>query len=194
MAGPAAFLALTTLTAASTLVGVPAIGVAHDGTLSSVIIGDHSDNTATSFIAWEALSPTQSDTEVTTTQIRSQAPAARTSQNEVLWVKEQSGLTWDQLGKVFGVSRRAVHLWANGGRVNAANERALRNFAAAVAAAKGETPDATRAALLSPGEDGRSILSAFQRDRVAANGLPWGEPFTAEEKAGAGKEGAATDA
>jgi transcriptional regulator with XRE-family HTH domain len=29
-------------------------------------------------------------------------------------VKRLSGLTWDQLGKILGVSRRTVHNWTNG--------------------------------------------------------------------------------
>src|SRR6266542_2454198 len=32
---------------------------------------------------------------------------------------EASGLTWEQLARLFGVSRRAVHNWANGGRMTA---------------------------------------------------------------------------
>lgn len=33
-----------------------------------------------------------------------------------------SGLTWEQLGHLFGVSRRSVHFWASGKPMNAANE------------------------------------------------------------------------
>ena len=53
---------------------------------------------------------------------------SRSDREEITWVKEHSGLTWDQLGKVFGVSRRAVHMWANGGRLNESNARRLREF------------------------------------------------------------------
>lgn len=38
---------------------------------------------------------------------------------------DYSGLTWEQIAKLFGVSRRAVHLWASGGRLSAANEELL---------------------------------------------------------------------
>ena len=46
------------------------------------------------------------------------ASAVLADADELRWLKAHSGLTWEQLGKAFGVSRRAVHLWANGGRMN----------------------------------------------------------------------------
>ena len=42
--------------------------------------------------------------------------------------REASGLTWDQLARYFGVSRRSVHLWAAGGRMSAANEELLAHL------------------------------------------------------------------
>src|SRR4051794_6916837 len=39
--------------------------------------------------------------------------------------KSRSGLTWEQLGRLFGVSRRAVHGWAAGARMNAAHSEML---------------------------------------------------------------------
>lgn len=36
-----------------------------------------------------------------------------------------SGLTWEQLAELFGVSRRSVHFWASGKPLNAANEQRL---------------------------------------------------------------------
>lgn len=44
----------------------------------------------------------------------------------------ESGLTWDQLARYFGVSRRAVHLWAAGGRMSATNEELLAHLVFAV--------------------------------------------------------------
>ena len=37
-------------------------------------------------------------------------------------LRRLSGLTWDQLGNLFGVSRRAVHFWASGEPMTAAHE------------------------------------------------------------------------
>jgi hypothetical protein len=40
-------------------------------------------------------------------------------------LKSRSGLTWDQLAGVFGVSRRAAHGWASGARLNAQHSETL---------------------------------------------------------------------
>lgn len=40
-------------------------------------------------------------------------------------IRRRSGLTWSQLAKIFNVSRRTVHSWANGAAVRAANSGAV---------------------------------------------------------------------
>ncbi len=40
----------------------------------------------------------------------------------VLELRRLSGLTWQQLAQLLGVSRRSVHLWASGQSLNASNE------------------------------------------------------------------------
>ncbi len=125
------------------------------------------------------------------------APAVgkRSDREEVAWVKDNSGLTWDQLGKVFGVSRRAVHMWANGGRLNESNAQRLREFSAIVqslvAAAPGDgteaTPESVRARLLEIGPLGRSIVGEFRYRRT--KGPSWGAPFEPEYFIDAVREG-----
>lgn len=106
----------------------------------------------------------------------------RSDRDEVAWIKEHSGLTWDQLGKVFGVSRRAVHMWANGGRLNESNARRLREFSAIIRDAELEigqrTPEGVRARLLQVESDGLSIVDRLRRERSA--GPTWGAPFGPE--------------
>lgn len=77
---------------------------------------------------------------------------------EVKWLHEQSGLTWEQLGRIFGVSRRAVHLWANGGRMNATNAQALAQLVALVRELPGRSANERRAALLAPTSEGASTV------------------------------------
>ncbi|GAA1512023.1 hypothetical protein GCM10009690_13790 [Brevibacterium permense] len=48
-----------------------------------------------------------------------------TTADLVKQIKSRGSYTWDQVAKLFGVSRRTVHLWASGGRISAANEEAL---------------------------------------------------------------------
>lgn len=106
----------------------------------------------------------------------------RSDSDEIVWIKENSGLTWDQLGKVFGVSRRAVHMWANGGRLNEANARRLWEFASIIQRLKTETPEATpetiRARLNQVEVDGYSIVGRLRQER--SGGPSWGAPFGPE--------------
>ena len=60
--------------------------------------------------------------------------------SRVRQLKEDSGLTWDQLRRLLGVSRRAVHMWAGGGQINAKNEERLALLEQIVAALGGRTP------------------------------------------------------
>lgn len=111
-----------------------------------------------------------------------------TTDQEVRWLHQQSGLTWDQLGRVFGVSRRAVHMWANGGRLNAGNAEVLAQLASVVRALPTRDPALRRAALLAAGPDGRSVLDAL-RARHAGEQLPINGPgFAPEQLLGARHE------
>jgi hypothetical protein len=95
--------------------------------------------------------------------------------DQVRWLHNASGLTWDQLGKVFGVSRRAVHLWANGGRMNAVNAQTLAELVALVRELPARSPADARAQLLATGPDGRSKLDMLRaRDSADdVSGTPW---------------------
>lgn len=78
--------------------------------------------------------------------------------------REASGLTWDQLARYFGVSRRAVHLWAAGGRMSAANEELLAHLVRAVNAVRVLDPATRRQALLRP-ESGLNIIDTERARR-----------------------------
>lgn len=128
------------------------------------------------------LAPLPVDPSPTRTAIAAEAIAHRTDRDEIVWIKEHSGLTWDQLGKVFGVSRRAVHMWANGGRLNEANAQRLREFASIIERLEAETPGATpetiRARLNQIEADGYSIVGRLRQER--SGGPSWGAPFGPE--------------
>jgi hypothetical protein len=96
----------------------------------------------------------------------------------VKWIKDRSGLTWDQIARAFDVSRRAVHLWASGGRVSAGNAETIQSFAALVRRTNAVTPGETRAALLSVGSDGQSPLDRFRRSQHEASVAISGTPLT----------------
>lgn len=107
--------------------------------------------------------------------------APRTEQDEVAWLKDHSGLTWDQLGKAFGVSRRAVHMWANGGRLNEHNATQVHEFAGLVRAleAQGATsPEVIRSRLLAVDETGSSLIGQWRARH--SSGPSWGMPHGPE--------------
>ena len=47
-------------------------------------------------------------------------------------LRRLSGLTWDQLARLLGVSRRSVHFWASGKPMAQSNEEHLRRLLAVV--------------------------------------------------------------
>ena len=69
-----------------------------------------------------------------------------------------SGLTWEQLAGLFGVSRRSVHFWASGKPLNATNHQRLMRVLDVVRGADRGTARSTRAALL----DAREGTTAFE--------------------------------
>lgn len=103
----------------------------------------------------------------------------------VRWLHQESGLTWDQLGRLFGVSRRAVHLWANGGRLNAANAETLSALVAAVRELPAVTPDERRSMLLAPDQGERSIVDRFRARHGTSPRDVSGTPFTPDQLLGA---------
>lgn len=69
-------------------------------------------------------------------------------------LRRRSGLTWDQVARLFGVARRSVHFWASGKALNAANEERLGRMLAVVRYVDRGTAQATRAALMAAQNDG----------------------------------------
>jgi len=83
-------------------------------------------------------------------------------------LRDATGLTWDQIARMFGVSRRAVHLWANGGKLSAANEELLVKANEIVARLPGESADEVRRELFRPQPGGGLSLYDELRSRHAS--------------------------
>lgn len=77
---------------------------------------------------------------------------------------ETSGLTWDQIARYFGVSRRAVHLWVSGGRMSASNEELLAHLVRAVEAVQ-HLPASDRRQALLRSDKGLNIVDAERARR-----------------------------
>ena len=94
-------------------------------------------------------------------------------------VRRLSGLTWDQLGRLLGVSRRSLHFWASGKVMAPANEEHLHRVLETIRKINRGTAAANRAVLLAVSKDGASTFDLFadgQYDRVIAGVGVGGEP------------------
>lgn len=116
----------------------------------------------------------------TLTALRVSEPSAALTATSATLVRrlwDASGLTGEQLARLFGVSRRAVHLWASGGRMNAANHEWLAHLTAVVDALPGHTSAQRRAALLAPREHGVSLFDRLRSEHSSSDsdisGTPW---------------------
>lgn len=73
--------------------------------------------------------------------------------------KQRSGLTWDQVARLFGVSKRAALLWRSGGAMSARHEERLAHLTAQLAEFDTGDCDQTRAELLTV----RDGIAPYQR-------------------------------
>lgn len=98
--------------------------------------------------------------------LRPEAAAPLSTADQVVQLHAGSGLTWDQLARLFNVSRRTVHNWAAGGRLNGGNAELLAHVSALISAEPARTPVEVRSWLLSSPDGQRSV---FDEIRSAAH-------------------------
>lgn len=93
-------------------------------------------------------------------------------------LRRLSGLTWDQLARLFNVSRRSLHFWASGKQMSPSNEEHLQRLLAVVRKIDRGSASANRATLLGAREGGIlpfDLLALGSYDRVLSL-LGAGEP------------------
>jgi transcriptional regulator with XRE-family HTH domain len=73
-------------------------------------------------------------------------------------LRRLSGLSWGEIAQTLGVSRRTIHNWLTGARVAGVHLSRLLQLSRAVDSVATGSAQATRAALLQPNANGRSIL------------------------------------
>lgn len=101
-------------------------------------------------VEWRQLLQRERQTSAGGTARRIEAPAAQIAE-----LRRISGLTWDQLARLFDLSRRSLHYWASGKPSTPANEERLQRLLSAVRRIDRGSGAATREALLAAGNDGR---------------------------------------
>lgn len=91
-----------------------------------------------------------------------------TTGDAVLEIRRRSGLTWEEIGELFDVSRRSVHNWASGEVLAARNERHVRMVLSAIRHVDRGDPRATRDALMTVGAGGSSAFGLLKQSDLAA--------------------------
>lgn len=84
-------------------------------------------------------------------------------------LRRLSGLTWDQLARIFDVSRRSLHFWASGKAMEPSKEEHLQRVLAVLRTIDRGTASANRSALLGECADGSwpiDLLAARDYQRV----------------------------
>ncbi|MCY3020093.1 MAG: helix-turn-helix domain-containing protein [Planctomycetota bacterium] len=88
------------------------------------------------------------------TSAGSPAVAATRQTTAVSELRQLSGLSWDQLARILGVSRRSIHFWASGKTLTQANEEKLNRVLSVVRRLDRGSATANRAVLLGSLADG----------------------------------------
>jgi hypothetical protein len=105
-------------------------------------------------------------------------PSATATATAIRRLHEVSGLTWDELARAFGVSRRTVHAWANGSKLNQTHSERLSAVARLIDSVATDSPPRTRAALHAPTSAGESpyqrLIRSFAQPGNRREGFaPW---------------------
>ena len=87
---------------------------------------------------------------------------SETSGGTLLEIRRRSGLTWEELGYLFNVSRRSVHHWASGKTVSAKHDRLIRQMLAAIRHLDRGEAARTRALLLTTDAKGIAALDLLK--------------------------------
>ena len=100
-----------------------------------------------------------------------QVRESQTSSAAILELRRVSGLTWDQLARLFGTTRRSLHFWATGKPLTPAHEERLHRLLATIRRLDRGSAHANRTLLLGAHDDGcipLDLLMAEQYERVLA--------------------------
>lgn len=94
-------------------------------------------------------------------------PATPPPSAAIIELRRRSGLTWEQLARLFGVAPRSVHFWASGKPLNAAHEERLGRVLAVIRQIDQGQARATRAALMTAASDGVMPFDLLLTDQFA---------------------------
>jgi hypothetical protein len=101
-----------------------------------------------------------------------------TTASRVRELHRRSGLTWEQLARLFRADRRTIHLWASGRPMRAAQIDRLSKLAEAVLRFDRGSSTATRDFLLTAKIDGKSVIELIEEEKFGdlAAAMPMAAP------------------
>lgn len=97
------------------------------------------------------------------------ASSTEATQKALNKLRKLSGLTWEQLAKLFNVSRRSLHFWASGQPLSRYNEENLNRLLGTIQYIDRGSASLNRSLLLKPSSDGRllfDLLMAGEHEEV----------------------------
>ena len=88
-----------------------------------------------------------------------------TTQRAINELRRLSGLTWDQLAKLFNVSRRSLHFWASGQPLSRSNEERLNRLLDAIQYIDRGSANLNRSLLRKPDGNDNPLFDLLIADR-----------------------------
>jgi hypothetical protein len=88
------------------------------------------------------------------------------ARDAIFELRRLSGLTWEELATSLSVTRRSLHLWANGAAINAPNEKRVRDLLSTMRKLDRGTGRENRGLLLALLPDGGTIGELLQAGRL----------------------------
>jgi hypothetical protein len=85
------------------------------------------------------------------------APRSFRARDAIFELRRLSGLTWEELATLLSVTRRSLHLWANGGPINSPNEKHVRDLLMAMRELDRGSARENRGVLLTPLRDAGTV-------------------------------------
>lgn len=101
--------------------------------------------------------------------VPSDQPLVLTDSDVVRQLHELTGLSWEQLARLIGVSRRSMHFWASGGTVNKRHSERLRLCLNMIREYGVIPPELVRSKLFTADVDG---INDFDRFRLSFRSKP----------------------
>ncbi len=97
-------------------------------------------------------------------------------------LRRLSGLTWEDMADLLSVTRRSLHLWANGGAINTPNEKHVRDLLMALRTLDRGAARENRSLLLAPRAEGGALADLLRdrrfEDAIALAGHGRGRPVS----------------